>query len=199
LFSRLDPTQTLIEDPISGERWSPANPAEKRNAFSRCNDHCAKLTGDSMRHYLDELAERFQIQYRNESAGSLGMMTFEQARELRHRGHLIGNHTFSHGNLAHIPPELLHDEIVIAHQILEQELGEPVEHFSYPHPCLEPQWNTATLAETEKLCYKTAVLTSFGTVTQQSPPLQLPRLMLGNQNAQEFRWKIETAFLGLNT
>ncbi|MDR1962211.1 MAG: polysaccharide deacetylase family protein [Planctomycetaceae bacterium] len=96
------------------------------------------------------------------------MMTFAQARELRQRGHLIGNHTFSHANLAHIPSEFLRYEIAESNVVLEREIGERIEHFSYPHPCLDPQWNESTLFETNELAFKTAVLTQFGIVTKDS-------------------------------
>jgi hypothetical protein len=87
--------------------------------------------------------------------------------------------------------------MTVANEILEHELGEPVEHFSYPHPCLNPQWNKATFDVTEKLNCKTAVLTGFGLVTQHSSPFLLPRLMINNQNNKEFRWKLETALAGI--
>jgi hypothetical protein len=82
---------------------------------------------------------------------------------------------------------------------LEHELGEPVEHFSYPHPCLDPQWNEITLAETQKLNYKTAVLTNFGLVTRRCFPLLLPRIMISNPDNKEFRWKLETALARIKT
>ena len=132
------------------------------------------------------------------SAPSPSMMTFEQAKELIQRGHIIGSHTLSHGTAGLLTAEQLHREIGEANQILEQELGVPVQHFSYPHPYqIDPQWSEDSLKETQKTGYKTAVLTQSGTVKQGANPLLLPRLYIGNESAEQFRWKLESAFAGL--
>ncbi|MDR0391580.1 MAG: polysaccharide deacetylase family protein [Planctomycetaceae bacterium] len=186
----------LIDNEIN-RTWHLGDSAENHEAFVYYGYPCAKLTGEDLRNYVVKLEALFGFHLDLNNAAR--MMTFDQARKLRQRGHIIGNHTFSHCNLAHIPQELLHQEMTVANEILEHELGEPVEHFSYPHPCLDPQWNNATLAETEKLNCKTTVLTSFGLVTQNSSPLLLPRVMLNNQNNKEFQWKLETAFTGIQT
>ena len=36
-------------------------------------------------------------------------------------------------------------------------MGEPVEHFSYPHPALNPQWSNQTLNITREAGFKSAV------------------------------------------
>ncbi|MDR3196247.1 MAG: polysaccharide deacetylase family protein [Planctomycetaceae bacterium] len=197
LFQQAGIRKTVLTDTETKRTWNLENPAENREAFIYYSYPCAKLVGEELRNYIEKLETWFD--FRLDRNNIQGMMTFEQARELRQRGHIIGNHTFSHSNLAHIPQELLYREIAEANEILEQELEEAVEHFSYPHPCLEPQWNNATLAETEKLNYKTAVLTTSGLVTRRSLSLLLPRIMISNPNNKEFRWKLETALAGIQT
>jgi peptidoglycan/xylan/chitin deacetylase (PgdA/CDA1 family) len=197
LFQQAAARKIVLLDSETKRTWNLGNPDENREAFIYYNYPCAKLTGEELRNYIEKLETWFNFRLdRNDISG---MMTFEQARELRQRGHNIGNHTLSHCNLAHISQELLCQEIAGADEILKRELGEPVEHFSYPHPCLNPQWNDATVAETEKLNYKTVTLTSFGVVTQRSLPLLLPRIMISNQDNKEFRWKLETALAGIQT
>ncbi|MDR1269991.1 MAG: polysaccharide deacetylase family protein [Planctomycetaceae bacterium] len=197
LFQQAKRQNQVLTDSEIKRTWNLGNPKENREAFIYYSYPCAKLVGEELENYVEKLEKWFG--YGIDSTMSPSMIDFEQARELRRRGHLIGNHTLSHGNLAHIPPESLHHEIAGANEILERELGERVEHFSYPHPCLDPQWNNNTLEETKKLGYKTAVLTSFGSVFRNSSPLLLPRLMIANPNAFEFRWKLETALAGIQT
>ncbi|MDR2441438.1 MAG: polysaccharide deacetylase family protein [Planctomycetaceae bacterium] len=197
LFQQAEIRKIVLTDTETKRTWNLGNPKENREAFVYYCYPCAKLVGEELQNYIEKLETWFG--FRLDLNNVCGMMTFDQARKLRQHGHIIGNHTFSHGNLAHIPQEFLYQEIAEADKILEQELGEPVEHFSYPHPCLDPQWNNATLAETKKLNYKTAVLTNFGLVTRSCLPLLLPRIMISNQDNKEFRWKLETALAGIQT
>ncbi|MDR1480126.1 MAG: polysaccharide deacetylase family protein [Planctomycetaceae bacterium] len=191
LFQRAKNKNIILTDKKTNRTWHLGDQLENREALVLYCHPCARLSGDELSDYVSGLESWFGFGLDLKEVR--GMMTFEQARELRQRGHIIGNHTFSHCNVAHIPRELLQLEMVESNEILERELGEPVEHFSYPHPCLNPQWNDATLAETEKLNYKTAVLTSFGQVTSRRSPLLLPRILLNNQDNKEFRWKLENA------
>jgi peptidoglycan/xylan/chitin deacetylase (PgdA/CDA1 family) len=195
LFRQAEIRKTVLIDTKLNRTWNLGDATENRDAFICYSYPCAKLTGDKLRDYVAKLETWFGFHLDLDNVS--GMMTFDQARELRQRGHIIGNHTFSHCNLAYIPQESLHQEIVVANQILEHKLGEPVEHFSYPHPCLNPQWNNITHSVTEKLNCKTTVLTNFGLITQHSSPFLLPRLMINNQNNKEFRWKLETALAGI--
>jgi peptidoglycan/xylan/chitin deacetylase (PgdA/CDA1 family) len=195
LFQQAKDKNIILTDTKINRTWHFGDPVENREAFIFYCYPCARLSGEELLSYVGELESWFGFHLDLQAVR--GMMTFEQARDLRQRGHIIGNHTFSHCNVAHIPDELLDREIVEANEILASELGESVEHFSYPHPCLDPQWNDATLDKTIKLNFKTAVLTSFGKVTRRSSPLLLPRIMLCNQNDKEFRWKLENALAGI--
>ncbi|MDR1923399.1 MAG: polysaccharide deacetylase family protein [Planctomycetaceae bacterium] len=208
LFQKAQKNKIVLTDTATGRTWNLGNPAENREAYVNYGFPCAGLVGDELRDYVGKLEAWFGFHFdKSDQLNSdqfcedqcCGMMTFDQARELRQRGHIIGNHTFSHCNLAHIPAEKLRDEIGAAGEIIAAGLGERVEHFSYPHPCYEPQWNEASLLETATLAYKTAVLTSFGLVKRNCSRLLLPRIMLSNQNAKEFRWKLETALCGIET
>jgi hypothetical protein len=41
------------------------------------------------------------------------------------------------------------------------------------------------------------VLTRLGKATQNTNPLLFPRVYIGNDSAEQFRWILETAFAGL--
>ncbi len=197
LFRRAEREKRILRSPDDSEQWKMDDPAQYRAAYVRWAYPCARLSGDGQRKHLESVETLFGD--RLDSATAPRMMTFEQARELRRRGHIVGNHTLSHANMAHVSPEDLRREIVGADEILSKELGEKVEHFSYPHPCLQPQWNEASLALTEELGYRTAVLTQHGTVTKKTPPLSIPRLCLSDPDLDAFRWKLETALAGIET
>jgi peptidoglycan/xylan/chitin deacetylase (PgdA/CDA1 family) len=60
-------------------------------------------------------------------------MTRAQMAELARRGHAIGNHTYSHANLALSPREQLAHEIVDSRHVLSQWSGQAVESFAYTY------------------------------------------------------------------
>lgn len=194
LFREAGRRKSVLRDEEFGRTWNFGDPDDHREAFALYNRSCAELEGENLDRRVAEFEDRFGFRPETESAPR--MMSFEQARELAGRGHAIGNHSLSHGNLARIPEESLDREIAGAHEILERELGRPVEHFSYPHPALAPQWNERTLEMTERLGYRTAVLTRQDRITRRTPPLLLPRIMLSNPDLDQFRWKLDKAFAG---
>ena len=186
--------ELLFTDPETGGSWRCAHPDEKNEAERFYAQSCVVLDGEEQRKRIGQIESYFDYKL-DLSKPSPGMMTFEQAKELQRRGHIIGSHTLSHGTAGLLTAKQLRREIGGAHQILEQELGKPVQHFSYPHPYqINPQWNDDSLKETERLGYKTAVLTRQGLVHQTENPLLLPRLYIGNDSAERFRWHLESAF-----
>ena len=66
-------------------------------------------------------------------AGASHYMSFDQMRDLVARGHAIGNHTYTHVSLPHQPPEVLYQQIEVAQQILDDELGFRPRTFAYPY------------------------------------------------------------------
>jgi len=194
LFDEAKRRKMILADEKLGRTWNLGDPDENREAFVRYSHPCATMTGEAMENYVAKLEDWFA--FRLDLTQGPRMMTFDQARELRRRGHIIGNHTFSHGNMGHIPPEELEQEIAKANEMLEQELGGKSEHFSYPHPCLNPQWSEQSLALTKQVGFKTAVLTEAGVVTKASNPLLLQRVYIGNDDVEAFRWRLENAFAG---
>ena len=194
LFQEAERRNLVLTDTENGRAWNLGNPDENHEAFILYSNPCATKTDKVLEAYVEKLENWFG--YKLDLTKGPRMMTFDQARELRQRGHIVGNHTYSHGNMGHIPPEELDSEIVRANEILERELGGKSEHFSYPHPCLNPQWNEQSLALTKKIGFKTAVLTDQGVVTKTSNPLLLQRVIPGNEDADAFCWRLENAFAG---
>jgi len=196
LFRRAEREKKVLRT-SDGDEWKMNDPTEYRAAYLKLAYPCARLSGDEQRQHVESVEELFGD--RLDPTASPRMMTFDQARDLRRRGHIVGSHSFSHGNMAHLSSEDLRREITEADAILSKELGEKVGHFSYPHPCLQPQWNEASFALTRELGYRTAVLTQSGSVTKITPPLLLPRLCLSDPDLNAFHWKLETALVGIET
>lgn len=178
-------------------RWRTDDPLEYDRAYRRFGYPCAKVTVEGQDQRIADLENRLGIQY--DPARAPRMMSWSMAEELTRRGHVIGNHTYSHPNVAHLSPEDQQSEIARSTELFRRRMQTPVEHFSYPHPCLEPQWDKASQALINASGYKTIVLTDPGWITQQTPPIQLPRITIGNWEPDVFLWKIETALAGIKT
>jgi len=58
-------------------------------------------------------------------------MTPQQIADLAHRGHSIGNHTYSHVNLRNLPESQLHHEIVESAAQIASWAGQPVDAFAW--------------------------------------------------------------------
>jgi len=58
-------------------------------------------------------------------------MTPEQIADLSRRGHSVGNHTYSHVNLATLPEDQLHHEIVDSAAQIASWTGQPVDAFAW--------------------------------------------------------------------
>jgi peptidoglycan/xylan/chitin deacetylase (PgdA/CDA1 family) len=122
------------------------------------------------------------------------MMTWGEVRGLLRQGHIVGSHTMSHPNMAHVAADALKREFVDSKRALERELGQPVTHFSYPCPALQPHWTELTLRESRHAEYQTAVTTIVGLARRRDNPLSLRRI-LPTKSVDGLRWNMEYAFM----
>jgi len=71
--------------------------------------------------------------------GERPMLSWRQIAEI-HASHIeCGAHSHSHSQLDIIPLSQAHQEIICSKSILEQQLGQPVTSFAYPHGYFTPQ------------------------------------------------------------
>jgi len=59
-------------------------------------------------------------------------LSWERLREWRDRGHGVGSHTLTHANLKRRAPEVCLQELRDSKALLEDQLQQPIDHFSYP-------------------------------------------------------------------
>ncbi len=87
----------------------------------------------------------------------------------------FGSHTLSHPSLPYIPKEEAREEIFKSKRILEDELGEPVAHFSYPNPGDKVNLNSEVKEMVREAGYLSAVTSMTGLVEYGGDPLELRR------------------------
>jgi len=176
-----------------GTTYKLSSPAERQAAMPVAWDRGAALAGAEQQAFVEGIESSLEIEPSHAQARHGLMMDWEQVRALKKAGHTIGGHTLSHPNVAQVSVEEARAEIAGCKRELEEKLGEPVEHFSYPHPALNPHWSSQTLAITREARFKSAVLTTFGAVRAGDEPLALKR-MYTPADLDQFTLNLQLAF-----
>ncbi|MCX7424632.1 MAG: polysaccharide deacetylase family protein [Planctomycetia bacterium] len=180
-------------DPIDGRPWKISDLTSRIEARQNVMRACARRSGDSLEELLRTIERGLDLP-KLEPNDRL-MMNWDEIRSLRRRGHIIGSHTMSHPNVAHIGPDDVLRELQESKRLLEQRLGETIVHFSYPVPTLQPHWTEDTVLATAQVGYRTAVTCASGSAGRGNRALSLPRVVAA-MNKTDFVWNIELALMG---
>lgn len=173
--------------------WDLTTAVSRDAAMQVAYDACATLAGESQRRTVDRIEQELQAEC-SRPARRL-MMNWGEAKTLHRASHIVGSHTMTHPNLAHLLDEkLLRAELMESKRQIEAHLDAPVVHFSYPHPALTPQWNQQTLEATRHAGYTSAITTTRGPVRRGADPLLLTRIGVPHSH-NGFAWTLERAFL----
>lgn len=184
-------------DVSNGKVWDLTHPASREAALLTSFDCCAPLVSDRQEKAIREIETALEATVPTD--GESIMMEWDDLRRLRAAGHIVGSHTLTHPNLAHVSDdEDVRRELEESRRRIESELGSEVAHFSYPHPALNPQWSAKTIDISASAGYKTAVTTTYGRVRAGANPLCLKRI--GSPQQEDlFRWAVGYTLVGGET
>ncbi len=177
----------------TGKTWDLRHPEAREQAYLVCCDECCQLAGIAQEEFVTRLET--DLDSRAPDALSSLMMNYDQARGLARKGHIVGSHTMTHPNMAHIRENDAEVELVESKRRLESELKMHVPHFSYPCPALTPHWSERTVSQSRAVGYGSAVTTNGGVVRAGDNPLSLKRIR-PTKTAAGLRWNLECAFAG---
>jgi len=173
--------------------WDLSDEAGRAAAMEIAFGICAPLTAEAQHEAVRKIEHELDVE--GARPPQRIMMTWEEAKSLRKAGHIVGSHTLTHPNVAHVGDDgEVRREVMESKRCMEERLREPVTHFSYPHPALHPQWNQRTLRATREAGYTTAVTTTKGPNRAGQNPLLLKRINCPRPE-HEFLWNLERAFL----
>jgi peptidoglycan/xylan/chitin deacetylase (PgdA/CDA1 family) len=176
-----------------GKSYPLATAEQRKAGMIAAWETGARLTGGVQQEFIGGVERALEIEPVSARHGY--MMDWDQVRSLKKAGHTVGAHTMSHPNVAQVSESEARAEIAGSKKRLEEEVGAPVEHFSYPHPALNPQWSQQTLEITREAGFKSAALTTCGPVRAGDEPLAMKRIYTPADLGQ-FVWNIECTFLG---
>ena len=173
--------------------WPLGSEGEREAAYRAACNRVAALAGGEQERVVSQIESDLEMKLPADS-GEL-MMTWAQVRGLAQHGHLVGSHTMTHPNLAHVGVEDARRELVESKQRMEAQIQAKVVHFSYPCPALSPNWSEQTIEESRRAGYETAVTTSGGLARRNDNPLALKRVR-PSKTVDGLRWNLETVFAG---
>jgi len=177
----------------SGRVWTFEGPGDREKAFVNACEQVCQEAGAALESAVSRLEEQLVARL-SVDAGRL-MMTWDQIRGLAKRGYIVGSHTMTHPNMAHISKEDVRREFAQSKQRMESCLDATIDHFSYPCPALFPSWTEETAEESRRIGYQTAVTTNHGLAREGDNPLLLKRV-LPSKTVDGLRWNLECAFAG---
>ena len=180
-------------DPETGTRFVLKRPGIQSFGFEVAFARCATRNGKEQERFLQDIEKDLAIEYPRQNKSL--MMTWHQVRTLHQEGHIVGSHSLSHPNLAHVSEGATYLELSESKERLERELGAPVVHFSYPNPALVPNFSAATIAASRRTGYRTGVTSVDGPVYAGDDVLSLRRIWVPHDN-DEFLWVLECTLLG---
>ena len=179
-------------NPETKRMHSLGSPEPRNAARLEAWETAARMTGAVQEEFVMRAEEELKIEPVKRPPF---MMNWDQVQAVRKAGHIIGAHTLSHPNVGQVTLAEARSEILGSKKKLEEKMGEEISHFSYPHPALNPQWSKDTLAITREAGFKSAVLTTRGSVRAGDDPLALKRIYSSNE-PEQFMWNLQTTFLG---
>ena len=104
----------------------------------------------------------------------------------------LGAHTISHCDLAYRTRAEQQAEIAGSKQQLEQIIGRPVAHFSYPYG----SFNDESVAACAASNFRSSVTCVAEPVDRRSHPHRLPRFLVRNWDGAEFEQRLKDFFRG---
>lgn len=179
----------------SGRTWELGDERQREAAYYAACEDVTKLVGGGQQEALQALEGELDTQ--SLIVKERLMMTWDQAKKLCRDGHVVGSHSLTHPNMAHIEEEDLNFELAESKTKMEVALGMPVVHFSYPAAALAVSWTEHTVAATKQAGYGTAATTTHGLVTQTDNPLSLRRIG-APLDFDQFQWILQYASSGLS-
>lgn len=168
--------------------------ARREEVFRMASEFLTQFAGTEQKEIL--LAIQRDLDQESLQPENRLMMTWQQAKRLQRSGHVVGSHSLTHPNLAHVRDKDLRYELVESKRKMESQLATGIVHLSYPAAALGVSWTNRTVNAGRQAGYQTAVTTTRGVVRKGNDPLCLRRVG-APVDLGEFRWTLKWVSSGL--
>lgn len=162
---------------------------EKTSLFNLLRKQTLALNHDKLNLFVKDMCENYSVQY--EQYSEKLVMNWQNISEMAQNGLvIIGAHTVNHFPLKKLPIEIQQKEIFESQQIIQNNINQPVVHFSYPFGS-KNEVGKETIEIIKKMGFETAVTTLSGNIFKEHLKYthSLPRFFV-NENTSLFFLRI---------
>jgi len=178
-----------------GSAVSVRQPAERQAVFTSLIVALKHVPSTRRCELVEELAVAFGVS--DFSALDGIMMSWDELREMSANGMTIGAHTVSHPNLPKTDVEEATREVCQSRDMIADQLGVPVPHFSYPNGRGAAHMNDSVREIVRRAGFRSAVTSLPGCVEVGADPWTLKRVGIYNRHRdlRSFSLDVERARL----
>ena len=159
-------------------RWAQNPSSERLKDIEPTMERLKHFPGEQLDAAADELAGKIQQLSTNGSCVERSMLNWSEVKEMSAAGMEIGSHGMAHWVLTRISPCQVEKEIVESKAIIEKQLGNTIDGFSYPNG----DYSESVAACLQKAGYAYACTIAPGYIDQKSDAYSLNRLLLHDEN-----------------
>ena len=120
----------------------------------------------------------------------LAPLDWAQVEEMRTAGMTFGSHTWSHQNLAEIPPVRASEELRRSKEVMEDRTGAPVAAIAYPFGQPGHHVNNETFALAAAAGYEQGYVSLPRSIADRDGPLRIPRFGVGDDTVEALAAKV---------
>ena len=136
-----------------------------------------------------EVLARFRM-LRGATTDEVRPLNWQQLREIRAAGIIIGSHTYSHPNLLKLSHAQVHDELRVAKAILEDEMAESMDLVAYPFGKRDRHFSDETVQIAAEVGHQQAAAILPRAAKAGDSPLALPRFFVTQDSVATLEAKI---------
>ena len=118
-------------------------------------------------------------------------MHWEEIREMQRHGMNFGAHTISHPNLPNTSLDEAEREILGSKEMIEEHLGEQVDHFSYPNGRGSSHLTEQIKGLVRRIGFRSAVTSNSGCIQQGDDLFELKRVGIYKKHGRLAQMSLE--------
>lgn len=185
----------IAGDPVAGDDWTvleDARPGSRQAAYAEITAVVKPLAADARDRVLEALSRAADSDLAAE--GDARPMTAEAVGAMSRRGVIeIGAHTVNHPQLSTLDAEAQEAEIAGSIRAVERMTGTPPTAFAYPYGS-SVDYDRVSIGCVHRHGVRTACANFPGTVGPDTPPYELPRILIRNFAAEDFERALDAVF-----
>jgi peptidoglycan/xylan/chitin deacetylase (PgdA/CDA1 family) len=120
----------------------------------------------------------------------LSPLAWSQVAEMQDTGMTFGSHSWSHANLAPLPPAVAEQDMRRAKDVIEARLRAPVDAIAYPFGKLHHNVSPETFRLAAAAGYTSGYVSLPRAINERDAPLRIPRFGVGNESIASLGAKV---------